>query len=496
MGFSLNSLRNWIPFNAAEAEDAEATALRDWLDRHNGASIGKIAIGLANRMPHLAARQSNMHMRARLIDTFGDAAEGILAAIEDEIGRAPLPLPAEVQANALAADNLLKAMTTSYGTVISAIESRRMGTGLAHLLQGTLQHTMQLVARRQLLAYLAYAYPSPTSWLQLHDYHRIARSRNLVAHIKDGHSVENIYIRALLLALADPTKRSRNDLKAVIRAIDSLLPMARLVLLSNLNEQDRKSKALFLLQAGEGCGSRPLAKVSTVPPPDALALDVRDVVAELAHRLSQPTPAIPCTPEIATSLLRMWTEPPSRRFSRSRVKPKADLVAGIGGVASYLQSAFARRQSDVIQRGRIPISEWYIVNESPDGFGLRYSRGDPGNFDVGDLVGVRPRERSRVHICLIRRVSNSGHGRFELGLQELSPLALPIPLGASPNLGARDAILLPRLPGFGNASGLAVPAGILCSGEEIVWSRNNRSFRHQLGERVECNHRTELFLLA
>lgn len=496
MGLSLNSLRNWIPFNTAEAPDTEAMALREWLDRHAGASIGKIAVGLANRMPQLAARQKNLHMRVRLLDTFGDAADGILVAIEDEIGRAPLPLPAETQANALAADNLLKAMTTSYGAVISAIESRRMGTGLAHLLQSTLQHTMQLVARRQMLAYLAYAYPSPTSWLQLHDYHRIARNRHLVAHVKDGHSIESIYARALLLALADPTKRSRNDLKAVGRSIDSLLPLARLVLLAALGEEDRKAKALFLLQAGEGCGSRPLSKVTTLPPPDALALDARDVVAELARRLSQPNPPLPCSPEIAESLLRMWTEPPSRRFSRSRVKPKADLVAGIGGVANYLQSAFTRRQSDIGLHGRIPVSEWYIVNESPDGFGLRYSRGDPGNFDVGDLVGVRPRERSRVHICLIRRVSNSGHGRFELGVQELSPLALPIPLGANPNSTARDAILLPRLPGFGNASGLAAPAGVLSSGEEVVWSRNNRSFRHQLGKRVEGNHRTELFLLA
>jgi hypothetical protein len=165
-------------------------------------------------------------------------------------------------------------------------------------------------------------------------------------------------------------------------------------------------------------------------------------------------------------------------------------------VARYLQSAFTRRQSDRAAHPAMAVSEWYIVNESPDGFGLRYSRGDPGHFDIGDLVGVRPRERSRVHICLIRRVNNVGHGRLELGVQELSPLALPIPLTASPDSDSQEAILLPRLPGFGNMSGLAAPAGVLASGGEVIWSRNNLSFRHQLGRRVEGNHKTELFLLA
>ena len=496
MGFPLHSLRHWIPFGAPEAEDAEAVALRQWLERHAQASVDKIAIGLANRIPVLAAKQKNLHMRVRLLDMLRQAAEGILAAIEDDLDQASLPLPPEVQANALAADNLLKSLASSYGAVVGAIESRRLAAGLSHLLQASIQQTMHLIARRQTLAYRAYAYPSPTSWLQLHQFHAIARARNIAAAHRNGSSIENIYVRSLLLALADPTKRSRSDLVAINGCLDNLLPLAHLTHLSNLGERDRQSKSLFLLQSGDSRGSRPLAKMTSPPPADALALDTREVVAELGRGLTRPNAALQCPPTLAESMIQMWSSPPSRRFTRSRVKPKADLVAGISLVARYLQSAFTRRQSDKAGHPIMPVSEWYIVNESPDGFGLRYSRGDPGNFDVGDLVGVRPRERSRVHICLIRRVSNAGHGRFELGVQELSPLALPIPLTADENSHSRDAILLPRLPGFGNASGLAAPTGVLYSGGEVIWSRNNLSFRHQLGRRVEGNHRTELFLLA
>lgn len=495
MGFPLHSLRHWIPFNAPEAEIAEAAALKQWLDRHANASAAKIAGGLANRIPVLAANQKNLHMRVRLLDLFMDAAEGILGSIEYELDHAPLPLSAAIQADVLAADNLLKALASSYGAVVSAIESRRLGAGLGHLLQAGIRRAMQLIARRQSLAYRNYAYPSPSSWLQLHQFHAIARARNLASTEKEGHSIEHVYMRSLLFALADPAKRSRGDIDAINRCIDSLLPLAHFAHFSDLSDQDRKSKSLFLLQAGDGCGSRPLARVGD-PPPDALALDTREAVAELARRLNRPEPTLQCPPALAESLIQMWSSPPTRRFTRSRVRPKADLVCGLPSVAKYLQSAFTRRQGDQRSHPGMPVSEWYIVNESPDGFGLRYSRGDPGCLDVGDLIGVRPRERSRVHICLIRRVSNAGHGRFELGVQELSPLALPIPLASDTDSDAHDAILLPRLPGFGNLSGLAAPAGVLSSGGEVIWSRNNLSFRHQLGRRVDGNHRTELFLLA
>jgi cyclic-di-GMP-binding protein len=496
MGLPLQSLRNWLPFTTPETEDVEAIALRRWLERHAHASAAKIALGLANRLPALAAKQKNLHMRVRLLDNFADAAEGILASIENDISRAPLPLPADAQSGALAADNLLKALASSYGAVVSLIESRRLGAGLSNLLHSTIRRTMNLITRRQVLAYRAYAYPSPASWLQLHQFHAIARARDLARTRKEGESIEGIYIRSLLLALADPTKRARGELDAINGCIDGLLPLARLAHLSSLAPQDWKSKSLFLLQAGEGAATKPLTKVSSPPPPDALALDARPIVAQLNQQLLRPDPAVHCPPALVESLAGMWSSPPNRRFTRSRVKPKADLVSGISSVAKYLQSAFTRRQTDHGTHPDMPVSEWYIVNESPDGFGLRYSRGDPGSFDVGDLVGVRPRERSRVHICLIRRVSNSGHGRFELGVQELSPLALPIPLSPSADLDLGEAILLPRLPAFDNASGLAAPAGLLSSGGEVIWSRNNLSFRHQLGRRVEGNHRTELFLLA
>jgi hypothetical protein len=489
MSSPLRLLRNWLPFGDRQAAHTDLEALRIWLDGHTRAPAAEMATGLASRIPGLAAREKNLHMRLRLLETFSSAADEILPRLEEEITRAPLPLPAAARSSALAADNLLKALASAYAAAVAAIESRRLATGLGRLLHASLLRALQTIGRRQELAYRVYANPSAGTWQQLHQLHALARSRNLGGTNKSGDSIEQAYVRALLLAFADPCKHSRADLQALATCCRRLAPLARLRHAGDLPAGRPQTRALFLL-GSDGQPGRPLPQQSSWPA-DALALDAGAIVDCLEAELAQGPRGDPsCPPELGEALIALWSGQPSRRFSRARFKPKADLVTGVPAVAGYLYGAFARRRSDRQEKAAVAISEWYIVNQSPDGFGLRYTQGDAGSLDVGDLVGLRPRERSRVHICLIRRVSNTGHGRFELGLQELSPLALPIPLKAG------NGILLPRLPGFGNAAGLAAPAGLLSVGSEVAWSRNGRSFRHRLGRRVDGNRHTDLFLLA
>jgi hypothetical protein len=496
MSSPLQSLRNWLPFGNTKGDLADVDALRAWLDSHQAASITDVASGLANRLPQLLARQNNIHLQLRLVDSFAAVAERILPELEDGVSGAALPLVADARAKALAADNLLKALISGYGTVVAAIESRRWSAGLRHLLQTSLLRTMETIERRQVLAYRAYTCPSPASWQQLHDCYCAALQRNLAGAAKNERSIERVYARALLLTLSDPTKRSRHDLKSLTACIDQLLPWARFGVVQDLSADERKSPALFPLPAGNSRLARPLAVGADAATGDGLMLDTRVLVAELKRHLAEDPAALSCRPELAESLAEMWSRPLPRRFSRSRLKPKADVVAGIAAVAQYLQGALARREDDGRDPVRLSISEWYIVNESPDGFGLRYAKGDAEALDVGDVIGVRPRERSRIHICLVRRVSNAGLGRFELGVQELSPLALPIPIVNGNPDRYQDGILLPRMPAFANAAGLAAPTGLLTANKEIHWHRNGLHFHHRVERRIEGNHRTELFLLA
>jgi cyclic-di-GMP-binding protein len=492
----LESLRNWLPIANTHGNSSEINALRTWLDSHGGTPAADIASALALRLPQLLSRQKNIHMQLRLVDSFTNFAERILPNIEEEVTWAPLPLPAEVRTKALAADNLLKALVSGYGAIVAAIEARRWSLGLRHLLQASLLRTMETIERRQGLAYRAYTCPSPASWLKLHHFYCIARQRDLTGSTKDPKSIEQVYARALLLALSDPTKRSRYDLASLSASIRQMLPLTRFGTQHELRDDKQWSPAMFPLPASNTRFLHPWADAADARAGDGLLLDTRRVVAELKRCLAEDIAALPCTRQLAESLAEMWNRPLPRRFSRSRLKPKADVISGIPAVAQYVQGSFARRKTDGVDSVPLRISEWYIINESPDGFGLRYGHGEADSLDVGDLIGVRPRERTRMHICIVRRVADSGHGRFEVGVQELSPMALPIPIANGDPSRNDEGILLPRMPAFANASGLAAPRGLLTAGGEIHWNRDGLEFRHRIERRIEGNHRTELFLLA
>jgi hypothetical protein len=444
-----------------------------------------MAAGLAGRIPALVAREKNLHMRLRLLDALTQTAGETLPRLEEEISKAPLPLPPATRPAALAADNLLKALAAAYADAVATIETRRLATGLGRLLQGALLRATHLIVSRQELAYRVYGAPSAATWQQLNQLFRLARSRHVARVDREGDSIETTYVTALLLALADPSRHSRAELDTLRRCCRRLAPLARLCHGSDLSAEERQQPGLFLLSLGRNLPAAPLPREGALTA-DALVLDAGPAVTALENeRLRDAAIAA-----LAEPLATLWRGQCGRRFPRARFKPKADLVIGVPAVAGYLQGAFSRRRGDPCRGAALAVSEWYIVNQSPDGFGLRYTQGEPGHLDVGDLVGLQPRERSRVHICLIRRVNHTGHGRFELGLQELSPLALPIPLAGG------NGILLPRLPGFGNAAGLVAPGGLLRAGTVVTWSRNGHSFHHRLARRVDGNRLTDLFLLA
>ena len=173
-------------------------------------------------------------------------------------------------------------------------------------------------------------------------------------------------------------------------------------------------------------------------------------------------------------------------------------VVGLLDVSLFLSGgAFRRRNSDGERRGisSPAVSEWALVDESPDGYGIRYLRGDIGNVEVGDIVGIRPRESSHVQICLVRRVSNAGQTRFELGLQNLSPHALVVDLPARAGAVRAKAVLLPRLPAFNNAAGLLSTPGSVPEGLEILYPTAGTRIRLKLAQRLEGNSRNEFHLL-
>lgn len=505
MNSPLDFLRNWLPLSRHGDDHAEIRGHREWLDGMTGAAPEEIASSLAARLHPMLSAQSNLHMRIKLLDTFAESADELLPPLEGAVEHSPLPLAAATQAKALAADNLLKALAGGYATVLASIESRHLGGGLMQLAQHTAQRATQVLRRRLLLAYRAYATPSPTSWQQLHDLYQTSARLGILGSVKSGLPIEQLYISALLLAYADPGKFARTELATLLDFAERGANLVHLRKPEAIGELHHRAP-LFVVGPGETGPGKPLVRTHAAGTADHLYLDCTNLAATLRSDIGAKarldTPHTWLLPQASLAMQRtlaaMWGAQPTRRFSRMRFKPRADLVIGLLDVSLFLGgSTFMRRRDDTGKRpnGGPAVSEWALIDESPDGFGLRYLKGEIGNIEVGDIVGIRPRESGHVQICLVRRVSNAGQTRFEIGLQNLSPQALVVDLPAGNGKQRSKAVLLPHMPAFNNAAGLLATPGCVPENLEILYPTGGAKVRLQLAQRIEGNSRNDFYLL-
>lgn len=459
------NLRDWLPFGQSgpSLNDSARAPLESW--RSPLASLDPRAS--AEELRRLLGQQgdprSNPHARLKWLEACYQDSATILPAIETAVSGAALPLPADVLQSALAADNLLKAMVSGYLALIDTLRAQKVPASASNLVRISTLRAVQCLARRQQLACRAYATASSSTWAQLHATYGYARQQALTGYANGGRSLEEEYLGAILLAYADPSKFSRHDLVPLIECSAHFAPLA-IVHNASAVSAEKTGVAQFLAQETNTHPGKKLSVATAEERKHGWIIDCAHLIsaltAVLAHRQQglPPTGNDPGTPSpMLRAVLNMWRGQPARRFSRQSFKPRGELVTGLEALVSALAS-------DTVSDG----SEWAILDESPDGFGLRYLRGNAVNLQVGELVGLRPRAGERLHVCMIRRVVNGGAARLELGLQEIAPVAFPFSL---PNLqrgSAVPAVFFPAMPAHRGKPGALAAAGFFATGMRVA----------------------------
>jgi hypothetical protein len=151
---------------------------------------------------------------------------------------------------------------------------------------------------------------------------------------------------------------------------------------------------------------------------------------------------------------------------------------------------------DAVIREDSPVvtSEWSMIDESANGFRIRFLKGNKWQASAGDVVAIQPRESSKVHVCLVRRVSST-RGQLELGLQLLAPQASIIELSTG-RLNARRAIYLHNLPAHGQCPGIIAKPGQLKSKQQVVFKTASQVLQRKIGKCIEANVGLEFVALT
>lgn len=472
-------------------------------------------------------RRSNVDVRTglKLLELLRERSDALLPEVESHLNLVTLPLAAPLHAEVCAAKKLLRELGAAYSNVVSGAAGKWWASSYESTLQTAVLSGMQVMARRLTLAYRVYARGSRSAWLELHRLHRIAREEGFSTSVQNaaGESPERLYIRALLLAFAEPAKFAPEDLERVSSYVHRY---DNLTLLRDPLKQEHAEEfgtASFLIRPSIAGPGRSLLKGPEEPFRSGdLILQCGALVDKLDSQLDaldkRTAPAKLGLPKIAErphylallrSLRRLWAAPPKRRYARTRFHPRVDVVVGFMEVWKFVAgAALQRRAQDEHAKAELAGSElsaWTVTNESPDGFSLSYLSVNVGSdasaIRVGEIVGLRPRDSALVHLCIVRRAMCETPTSIEVGIQIIATHVLPaiITLPATrPHATKRPVrvILIPKMPRLNNVAALVAPPDCLTIGMEFTLPYHGRSVLMRVTERNDQTASCEVLSLA
>jgi hypothetical protein len=503
MDSPLQLLRELFPFGPASAEQKSMAVVRGLLDTVTGLSPQETVAKLAGSVLPSIGGQPNLHMRFKLLEDVWIEAEEALPALEQFIGQSVLPLPFDAASSALHADNLLKGMAIAYSSIARSISGGQLGNGLSPLFHRSVQRAMAMIARRQLLAYRAYATPSASSWHMLHELYQMVRGQRSMPLNGQTAPIEHEYLGALLFAYLEPTKLPRAELETINTCTRQLAAYALVGEVTPETGIGNLQDHCFLVRPDTGNPGYPLTRLPAGTSVfGCLLIDCNQVIAAIDRNMARRPgktidPVLNASPALLQTLRLAISGKSARRFSRTRFRPRGDLVAGLAPVLSFLDgNTYSRRSIDAPAHHHDHehhASEWAMIDESPDGFLLRFIKGEKRHLGAGDIVALQPRESSKIHVCLVRRISSSDV-RLELGLQLMSPQVSVVDIVASETPDQR-AVFLHSLPAYGKHAGLITAPGAFRTGQKVMLQLSGRSLHRQIGTRMEANEGLEFFAL-
>jgi len=501
MNSPLRLIRDLLPFAPADTGTKAAATARSLLDTIAGLAPEEVVVKLSSKILPGILKEPDLQSRFKLLEEIREEAERSLPVLEQHVSESALPLPVQTTGVALHADNLLKGLCLAYAGIARAIELHHQTESLSQRYHRALHRSVNLLARRQLLAYRAYTMPSSGSWQLLHELYRKACQPHTKPLNGETAPIEHEYLCALVFAYLEPSKLPRGELE---QAHECTRKLAAYALISEISPEQAigKPEARYLVLPDEGHAGHALMRLPDgVSTAGGFIIDCAPVLAaidkNLERRPGKPIePDLESSPALLESLRVALASKRNRRFGRSRFQPRADLICGLDQVLSFIQDhAFSRRSVDRVQRDESDLrtSEWALIDESPDGFLIRFVKGNKQKIGAGDIIALQPREASKVHVCLVRRIVAT-QMRLEVGLQLLSP-HVSVANVRSENGDDVRAIFLHSLPAFGQFSGLIVPPDRFVQGQRVAIHLPGKSIYRQIGKRIEGHDQLEFLAL-
>lgn len=323
---------------------------------------------------------------------------------------------------------------------------------------------LRILSRHLLIGNLTASQPGNGVWRTLHKTYDLARLHTVTRNVpkEAPRSLQDEYYAAVLLGCAQPASFTARE----ILFLDAYLERYSSQIDSNRDKTGQNPEMFWIDPARDA----PATPCSRKPPPQdtsvrffscgRLADQLANQIAALdAGRspLQLGLPDFAATPAgrgVMQRLCSRWGDPAKRRFPRRRQNYRAHLCVGLMNVFQLFQTSSTP----------LEVSNWMVVNESPDGYAIMHIDGKTGNLSAGNIVAIRNERAQNWQVCIIRWACSGNNEHIELGIQILATRAIPAQLAkTSPPAGGTilPALILPELPGIQPSPMLITPSNAL-----------------------------------
>lgn len=395
----------------------------------------------------------------------------------------PLMLPEGAMKSAVVSQALQKHLTTGYLQVVKELLSAPRGKDDTPLLLA-LHRAMSGLGLQLFRSAQLYTSPPPHLWIQAHTLYLLAETADL--HNKplqtaDDHdsTLNQQYLRMLLLACANPNQLTQSDIQRLFEALENWSPLAslshrreehdiyvvslhdnapptyipfaedaqeegtRFLNLTRLTQQleqlaQGSSDTRLKLPAGmnlatiDHCLSRWQQRHERQRPrrPTHGMLEVTVGLTAIHTLLSEAQPA----PKSGTTTPAGSAAASSARFNAKQLSTEYDPWADAFDASGINNPGYNEKPLDFKpvsgasqnqSQSNIPTFKIDLVDSSASGYCLQWQQETPPQLKAGELIAVRENGRATWNISLIRWVRQV-KGATQLGVQLLGPEAEPM----------------------------------------------------------------------
>jgi len=392
--------------------------------------------------------------RIQALDAYRPLLINITQALADDYSNAGLPLHDNAKLAAAAAESLWLELGYGYKLALVDLQNKLIKLGTNKSTAYAIQRGMHAVSEHAMVCYQTYITPPDHIWGDLHQLYfcavqlgiqntKLAIGKSNAATSADILlSIENTYVHALLMYLADPQHLTQKDMRLAAEFLAYHVNLAQITAVTPLEP----TSATFIISLKSNSPPTAYSKQKKTPDPSAdILLQTIDLVRTIHQHLNilqnnqlPKDGSIPADgnrndyTNLLTHLIKYWGIIPKRIFSRSQKNGELELVAGITAIHNISNDSphtplATNRHSDIDLEAtttkQVTLSRWQKLNISATGMSIRRHPTAEKNIKIGGILGIKSKDEQNWSIGIVRWASCGNRDRLDIGVQLIAPQA-------------------------------------------------------------------------